>query len=82
MPLSDAALSLLRRRASGEDVPVTDESRPAYRELAQAGVMVVGHSFSKGREAFYTFSGWGWKLAGMMDRLTAPSPSESAAPRP
>ena len=73
--LSEAALSLLRRRASGELVPVTDDTRPAYRELAGAGIMVAGHSFTGGRESVFKFTEAGWALA------TATWPAESAAPR-
>ena len=37
--LSDAAQDLLRRRLADEWVEVTDETRPLYRELADAGLM-------------------------------------------
>jgi hypothetical protein len=73
--LSEAALCLLRRRTSGERVPVTDDTRPAYRELAGAGLMVAGHSFTGGRESVFKFTEAGWGLA------TATWPEESALPR-
>ena len=73
--LSESALALLRRRTSGERVPVTDGTRPAYRELAQAGIMVAGHSFTGGGTAFRVHGG-GLELA------TATWPEESATPRP
>src|SRR4051794_13585286 len=58
--LSDAALALLRRRAGGERVPVTEETRPAYRELAAAGILVAGHSFALGRESVFKVTEAGW----------------------
>lgn len=73
--LSEAALTLLRRRVSGERVPVTEETRPAYRELTGAGIMVSGHSFTGGRESVFKFTEAGWDL------VTATWPEESALPR-
>jgi hypothetical protein len=35
------------------DISVDDSNRAAYRDLAVAGLMVVGHSFTGGREALY-----------------------------
>ncbi len=46
--LSEAALALLRRRLAGEWVEVTDETRPVYRELVDAGLMIPLHSFARG----------------------------------
>jgi hypothetical protein len=75
--LSDAALSLLRLHVERKgDIPVDDATRELYRELARAGLMVVGHSFRDGRESFSKLTEAGWDLA------TAPSPDRSAAPRP
>jgi hypothetical protein len=51
--LSEAALNLLSRRLSGEHVPVTDETRPAYRELVDAGLAIPLHSFARGDEGAY-----------------------------
>ena len=54
MPISDDALSLLRLHADRRGaVAVDDLTRPLYRELADAGLMVVGHSFTGGRESLY-----------------------------
>jgi hypothetical protein len=50
---SDAALALLRRRLSGEWVEVTEETRPIYRELVDAGMMIPVHSFARGSEGAY-----------------------------
>ena len=51
--LSDAALALLRRRLAGEWVEVTDDTRPLYRELVDAGMMIPLHSFARGNEGAY-----------------------------
>ena len=51
--LSDAAQDLLRRRLADEWVEVTDETRPLYRELADAGLMSPRHSFARGRDGSY-----------------------------
>jgi hypothetical protein len=81
--LSDAALALLRLHAERQGrIPVDDSTREPYRELAREGLMVVGHSFTGGRESFYALTETGKKLATVLDRLPAPSPSESASPRP
>jgi hypothetical protein len=74
--LSADALALLKRYAESGDIPVDDSNREACRELAAAGLMVAGHTFTGGREVFYRCTEIGWRLA------TAPSPSESASPRP
>jgi hypothetical protein len=80
--LSDAALSLLRQQAEHDGVPLTDENREAHRELAAAELMVVGHDFLAGREAFYRLTKTGWKMADVLERLSiVPSPAESASPR-
>jgi hypothetical protein len=51
--LSDSALALLRRRLADEWVDVTDETRPVYRELVDAGLMSPRHSFARGKEGSY-----------------------------
>ena len=51
--LSEAALVLLRRRLTDEWVEVTDETRPLYRELVDAGLMIPLHSFARGRDGAY-----------------------------
>lgn len=61
--LSEAALALLRLHAERRgEVAVDDANREAYRELARAGLMVAGHSFTRGREAFYRLTHEGWAL--------------------
>ena len=51
--LSDGAQDLLRRRLADEWIDVTDETRPLYRELADAGLMSPRHSFARGRNGSY-----------------------------
>jgi hypothetical protein len=51
--LSESAIALLRRRLSGERVEVTDETRPFYRELVDAGMMIPLHTFALGPNSAY-----------------------------
>jgi hypothetical protein len=60
--LSEAAKDLLRRLSSGERVEVVGENRPAFRELAAARIVILGHSFAGGDESIYRFTYWGHKL--------------------
>jgi hypothetical protein len=46
--LSESALALLHRRLAGERVEVTEATRPLYRELVEAGMMMPLHTFSLG----------------------------------
>ena len=46
--LSEPARSLLRRRLNGEEIETTDRNRPAYRELASAGIRILPRTFAKG----------------------------------
>jgi hypothetical protein len=80
--LSEAALALLRLHAAHDGVALTDENRDPHRELAREGLMVAGHSFTRGRESFYVLTPLGRKLAGVLERMpNAPSPAEFDAPR-
>jgi hypothetical protein len=78
--LSDAARERLRHHLAGDDT-VTEDNRPAYRELVAARVMIPVHTFVGGREAEYRFTYWGWRLRFELAGVTAPSPSESSSPR-
>ena len=81
--LSEAALALLRLHAERDGVPLTEANRPLHRELAGEGLMIPVHSFREGREAFYRLTETGWKLAGVLARMSsAPSLGGSAAPPP
>jgi hypothetical protein len=54
--LSEHALSLLRRRLSGQRVEVSPENQDAYRELAEAGLAEAVHTFTRGRDSHYRLS--------------------------
>jgi hypothetical protein len=72
--LTDAALTLLRGYRG--DILVDDANRQACRELAEQGLLVVGHDFTKGREYFYRITEIGMKLRGVLGRIpTSPAPS-------
>jgi hypothetical protein len=79
--LSKSALSLLREYRG--DITVDDSNREACRELASQGLLVVGHTFTGGREVFYRCTEMGAKLVGVLERggITALKPAESASPR-
>lgn len=51
--LSDTALALLRRRLMGERVEITDHTRPLYRELVAAELMIPLHTATGGDESAY-----------------------------
>jgi len=51
--LTPAAIDLLRRRIGRERVDVTDETRPLYRELAAAGLVIPLHTMTGGNESAY-----------------------------
>jgi hypothetical protein len=80
--LSEAALALFRRHVAQQGgIAVDDSTREPYRELAREGLMIVGHSFTGGREAFYALTEMGRKLASVLERMpSAPSPCISASP--
>jgi hypothetical protein len=58
--LSESARERLRRYLAG-DREVTEENRPAYRELVAARVMIPVHTFVGGREAEYRLTYWGYE---------------------
>ncbi len=82
--LSASALALLRRRANGEEVDVTDATRPAYRELVEAGVMMPMGSFTKESAFWFTEEGWNRRFEllenGPNASTPVPSPGRSASP--
>lgn len=51
--LSSEATALLRRRLDRQHVAVDDATRPLYRELVAAGLMIPLHSFARGNEGAY-----------------------------
>jgi hypothetical protein len=54
--LSEAARALLRRIATGERVEITEGNRPAFRELADARILYLMHTFTRGAESGYRFT--------------------------
>jgi hypothetical protein len=54
--LSDATLAVLRKRLAGETVEITAETRPLFRELVDAGLMIPLHTFALGPESAYRLS--------------------------
>ena len=79
--LSDAALALLRRRLRGERVEVTDQSRPLYVELAEAGLMMPLHTFALGPNSAYRLTEAACDMRDLNGRAS-PSPSREAVPSP
>ena len=71
--LSGSALSLLKTYAG--DIPVDESNRQACRELAKESLLVVGHDFSKGREAFYRITEIGLKMIAVLERMDSTAPS-------
>ena len=51
--LSDAALDLLHRRLAGNRIEVDESSRPIYRELAAAGLVIPLHTTTGGDEGAF-----------------------------
>jgi hypothetical protein len=59
--LSEAAKALLRRIATGERVEITEGNRPEFRELAEARIIYLMHTFTRGAESGYRFTLLGWE---------------------
>jgi hypothetical protein len=59
--LSQSARALLRRIATGERVEITEGNRPAFRELADARIIYLMHTFARGAESGYRFTLLGWE---------------------
>ncbi len=69
--LSEVAQTLLRRRLAGERVEVTEQTRPVYRELVDAGMMMPLHTFALGRESAYRLTDAACDLRdGLTDRAS------------
>jgi hypothetical protein len=67
-PLSEAAREQLRCYLAG-DRRVTEENRPAYRELVGARVMIPMHGFIGGPESSFRLTYWGWQRRFELARL-------------
>ncbi len=78
--LSETAADLLRRRLTGERVEITEQTRPYYRELVEAGLMIPLHTFAKGRDSAYrlTEAAPAWRAIA----ASSPVPSREAASAP
>jgi hypothetical protein len=61
--LSDAAVALLHRRLARERVQVNDQTRPLYRELAAAGLVIPLHTMTGGDESAYRLTDAGVTFA-------------------
>jgi hypothetical protein len=60
IPLSAAALALLRHRIATKDAKVTAKNLEAYRELARAGIMEPVSGMFGGPESTFRFTDLGW----------------------
>jgi hypothetical protein len=80
--LSHEALALFRQHIERHgDIEVDDSNRETYRELARAGLMVVGNSFARGEDSVYHVTRAGFERKAELLAATAPSPGSAAAPR-
>ena len=60
--LSRNALALFRLHIERRgQIEVDDTNREIYRELASAGLVAVGHSFSAGRDSIYRLTKEGFE---------------------
>jgi hypothetical protein len=73
--LSESAVALLHRRLAGEWVEVNDETRPFYRELVSAGLMMPLHSFARGKEGAYRLTEAACEMRETINGSASPSPS-------
>ena len=56
-----SAKALLRRIATGERVEITEGNRPGFRELADARILYLMHTFTRGADSGYRFTLLGWE---------------------
>jgi hypothetical protein len=73
--LTESAAVLLHRRLAGERVEVTDDTRPLYRELVVAGLMVPLHTFALGNESAYRLTDAACDIRDGISGLPTPVPS-------
>jgi hypothetical protein len=73
--LSEGARNLLLACYTGAYILVDDENRGAYRELAEAGLMIPLHTFAHGRESAYRMTDAGVSNASSLAPLPAEAPS-------
>jgi hypothetical protein len=72
--LSEAALALLQRRLAGERVEITNGTRPLYRELVEAGMMMPLHTFAGGLNSAYRLTDAACDLRDVINGSTNPVP--------
>ena len=60
---------MLLRIATGERVEITEGNRPAFRELAEARIIYLMHTFTRGAESGYRFTLLGWEQRFELSRL-------------
>jgi hypothetical protein len=58
--LSASALALFRLHIERAGIRVDDANREAHRELAAAGIMYPVSTFTRGPEAYFRFTDFGW----------------------
>jgi len=80
--LSAEAADLLCRRLVRERVKTTDETRPLYRELVQAGLMIPLHTFLGGNESAYRLTDAACDVRGEINGLSSRIPSPGGSPSP
>lgn len=80
--LSESAAALLDQRLAGERVEVTEASRPLYRELVAAGMMMPLHTFARGNEGAYRLTEAACDLRDGVIAPASPLPSSRAVPWP
>ena len=59
--LSEAARELVRACAAGSIPDADDATRPLYRELTKAGIMMPIGTFTKGDDTVFRFTNQGWE---------------------
>jgi hypothetical protein len=79
--LSNEALALFRRHLELRRTVDLDANREAYRELARAGLMVIGSSFAGGQDSVYHVTKEGFERKVELLAATSPLPDSAAAPR-
>jgi hypothetical protein len=66
------ALALFRQHIERHgDIEVDDSNRETYRELARAGLMVVGNSFARGEASVYHVTKTGFERKAELLAATA-----------
>ncbi|WP_165233286.1 hypothetical protein [Aquisphaera insulae] len=76
--MSDHALAVFRQFVEENgNLPIDDSNREAYRELAREGLMIPGHSFTRGWN-FYALTDAGKKFVTVLERGSFACTKETA----